>query len=82
MWRTNDIYCKSRNLHNTGTPVWQVMEEGRLSTCKLYVYIINIYRVLLFAGNPGAGKRVVYGCTQVCSATQFLAQIKQLGTEM
>jgi len=33
-------------------------------------------------GNPGAGKRVVYGCTQVCSATQFLAQIKQLGTEM
>ena len=29
-----------------GTLVWQVLEEGRLSTCKLYVYIIYI-RVLL-----------------------------------
>ena len=25
-----------------GTLVWQVLEEGRLSTCKLYVYIIDI----------------------------------------
>ena len=32
-----------------GTLVWQVLEEGRLSTCKLYVYIYNIYRVLLCA---------------------------------
>ena len=25
-----------------GTLVWQVLEEGRLSTCKLYVYMIYI----------------------------------------
>ena len=24
-----------------GTLVWQVLEEGRLSTCKLYVYSVN-----------------------------------------
>ena len=23
-----------------GTLVWQVLEEGRLSTCKLYVYVM------------------------------------------
>ncbi|XP_023327317.1 sec1 family domain-containing protein 1 [Eurytemora carolleeae] len=34
------------------------------------------------AGNPVSGKRVVYGCTQLCSADQFLEQIKQLGTEI
>ena len=27
----------------SGTLVWQVLEEGRLSTCKLYVCIYNRY---------------------------------------
>lgn len=41
----------------------------------------NLY-IFLFEGNPVSGKRVVYGCTQLCSADQFLEQIKQLGTEI
>ena len=35
----------SQYWYTRGTLVWQVWEEGRLSTCQLYVYII--YRVLL-----------------------------------
>ena len=32
----------SQYWYTRGTLVWQVLEEGRLSTYKLYVYILNI----------------------------------------
>jgi len=34
------------------------------------------------AGGAVGGKRVVYGCTQLCSADHFLAQLTQLGEEI
>ena len=57
---------------------WKNFEE-RIKKCKFYCIYIFIF---LFEGNPVSGKRVVYGCTQLCSADQFLDQIKQLGTEI
>lgn len=38
--------------------------------------------LIVFLGNPGMGKRVVYGCTQLSSADHFLDQLVQLGTEV
>ena len=36
------ITQSSQYWYTRGTLVWQVLEEGRLSTCKLYVYILNM----------------------------------------
>jgi hypothetical protein len=36
----------------------------------------------LLLGNPGMGKRVVYGCTQLSGADHFLDQLVQLGSEV
>ena len=46
-------YPKLISLFTSGTLAVhsQVLEEGKLSTCKLYVYVIYIYRVLLFGLN-------------------------------
>ena len=42
------IMQPSQYWYPRGTLVWQVLEEGRLSTCKLYVYIINIQSATLW----------------------------------
>jgi len=46
---------------------WQVFIEGHFRTCKLYVYIYNIYRVLLcgvpfvISNTISAGRELLFG---------------------
>lgn len=34
------------------------------------------------AANPGAPKRILYGCTDLVNPANFLAQLSRLGSEM
>lgn len=43
---------------------------------------LNDYVKAKNTGSTLGAKRVVYGCTQLCSADQFLAQLTQLGAEI
>ena len=48
----------------------------------MYYVVLTPNNNLLWLGNPGMGKRVVYGCTQLSGADHFLDQLVQLGTEV